>query len=92
MTIRRTKFASGDSAKLALQQPKEIAPSKRKNITTNLFGQKLGTVHMHRQDFEKLQVKKARALKRQRDSRSGEGASETSGQQPENPKKRMKMD
>jgi ribosome production factor 2 len=65
-TIRRVKSASPDMAKLALQQPKELHPSKQKNMETNLFGQKMGTIHMKRQDFDKMQVKKSKALKRTR--------------------------
>jgi len=64
--IRRVKAAAPDMAKAALAQPKQLHPSKVKNISSNIFGQKLGTIHMHRQDFDKLQIKKGKALKRAR--------------------------
>uniref|UniRef100_A0A7S4KWY1 Ribosome production factor 2 homolog n=1 Tax=Paramoeba aestuarina TaxID=180227 RepID=A0A7S4KWY1_9EUKA len=69
--IRRTKTAAPDAAKAALMQPRETNPKKVKNISTNVFGQKMGRVHMHRQDFEKLQVKKSKALKRPREESQG---------------------
>jgi ribosome production factor 2 len=86
-TIRRAKYAAPDMAKQALQQPKELNPSKVKNMRSNMFGQKIGTVHMHRQDFQKLQVKKTKALKRTRTEES-EGAQSSAVSQPQPEKKR----
>jgi ribosome production factor 2 len=61
--IRRTQFASADLEKLAMRVPKQLKVTKTKNITTNVFGETLGQVHMERQDFDKLQLKKNKALK-----------------------------
>ena len=35
-----------------------------KNISHDAFGTKLGRVHMQRQDFSKLQLRKVKALKK----------------------------
>lgn len=40
------------------QQPKKV-----KNMTKDVFGSKLGRIHMPRQDYKKLQVKRGRALR-----------------------------
>jgi ribosome production factor 2 len=61
--LRRTQFASADLEKLAMKVPKQLKVTKTKNITTNVFGETLGQVHMERQDFDKLQLKKNKALK-----------------------------
>ena len=39
-------------------------PHKEKNISHDVFGSKLGRIHMQRQDFSKLQTRKSKALKR----------------------------
>ena len=40
-----------------------------KNVSHDVFGSKLGRVHMKRQDFGRLQTRKVRGLKRSRDTR-----------------------
>lgn len=40
-----------------------------KNVSHNVFGSKMGRVHMKRQDFSKLQTRKTKGLKRSRDTR-----------------------
>lgn len=42
---------------------------KVKNVSHDVFGSKLGRVHMKRQDFGRLQTRKVRGLKRSRDMR-----------------------
>lgn len=38
-------------------------PKKVKNMSKDVFGSKLGRIHMPRQDYRKLQVKRGRALR-----------------------------
>ena len=38
--------------------------TKKKNISYDNFGTKLGNIHMERQDFAKLQTRKRKALKK----------------------------
>ena len=40
-----------------------LQPKKVKNISRDVFGSKMGRIHMPRQDFKKLQVKRGRALR-----------------------------
>ena len=40
-----------------------------KNVSHDVFGSKMGRVHMKRQDFSKLQTRKIKGLKRSRDTR-----------------------
>jgi len=62
LSVRRSQPPQLDDLKRALQHPVETTGRKKKNISTNVFGQRVGTIHMNRQDFSKMQVKKSRAL------------------------------
>lgn len=48
-----------------------------KNVTRDAFGTQHGQIHMERQNYEKLQLRKVKALKRKSSTKSddGEGAS-----------------
>jgi ribosome production factor 2 len=63
LSFRRTKFASEDLYKLACKRPKELKVKKKKNISRNALGDKLGQVHMERQDFDKMNVRRVKALR-----------------------------
>ncbi|KAL7633541.1 UNVERIFIED_CONTAM: hypothetical protein RMT77_016074 [Armadillidium vulgare] len=73
MAIRRTKFASKDLFKKACKQPQKLQPKKKKNISKNALGTKLGRVHMTKQDIDNLQTRKVRALKSDKKSKSPAG-------------------
>ena len=47
---------------LPLSRP--LQPKAVKNVSYDAFGTKLGRVHMQRQDFQKLQTRKRKALKK----------------------------
>ena len=47
--IRRTQFASPDLWKLAMKQPQGIKAKKKKNQTTNVFGETIGRLHLDKQ-------------------------------------------
>ncbi|CAH1800324.1 unnamed protein product [Owenia fusiformis] len=64
LTMRRTKLASADLYKTARKQPKTAKPKKRKNISKDVFGTRLGRIHMEKQDMTKLQTRKMKGLKR----------------------------
>jgi len=66
LVLRRTKLASADLFKTACRVPVQAKPKKTKNISKNALGTKLGRIHMPRQDFKKLQVKRGRALRPER--------------------------
>jgi len=62
-TIRRTQPPSPDLWKLAIKQPKEIKAKKIKNRSTNMFGETIGRLHIQKQDIDKLQGKRVKALR-----------------------------
>eukprot|EP00658_Telonema_sp_P-2_P077571 TRINITY_DN7042_c0_g1_i2.p1 TRINITY_DN7042_c0_g1~~TRINITY_DN7042_c0_g1_i2.p1 ORF type:complete len:301 (+),score=94.39 TRINITY_DN7042_c0_g1_i2:146-1048(+) len=66
LTPRRTAIASSDLKKVAERQPRAAAPIQEKNTSTNVFGEKLGRLHMEKQDLNKLQTRKMKGLKRSR--------------------------
>jgi len=61
--IRRTQFASPDLWKLAMKQPAGIKAKKKKNQTTNIFGETIGRLHLERQDIDNRSGKKSKALR-----------------------------
>lgn len=72
--VGRIQEALPDVWKHAIKVPKEMKDKKTKNVEFSAIGDKLGRVHMHRQDFEKLQTRKVRALKRTREVSNEEDA------------------
>jgi ribosome production factor 2 len=62
--MRRTFNGPEELQKAAMKKPKELKPKKEKNIEHNILGDKLGRIHMERQDFSKLQTRKMKGLKR----------------------------
>ncbi|KAL7746482.1 rRNA-binding ribosome biosynthesis protein rpf2 [Sorochytrium milnesiophthora] len=63
-TVSRTQEAPSDLWKRAITQPKEIKPSKVKNVTTDVFGDKFGRVHVGQQDLDKIQTRKMKGLRK----------------------------
>ena len=55
--IRRVHENTTELKKLSLIQPKV------KNVTQNVFGEKIGRLHMTKQEVDKMQVRKIKALK-----------------------------
>jgi ribosome production factor 2 len=64
MQIRRTQFAEQDLWNLSLKQPQGLKKKKKKNRTTNLFGETIGRLHIERQDVDKMGGKKSKAIRR----------------------------
>lgn len=62
--VRRTQFADPDLWKASLKQPQASKSKKVKNQTTNLFGETVGRLHLERQYIDKMQGRKAKALRR----------------------------
>ncbi|KAL7537920.1 hypothetical protein ACHAXR_008159 [Thalassiosira sp. AJA248-18] len=61
--IRRTQFASPDLWKLAMKQPAGVKAKKKKNQTTNIFGETIGRLHLDKQDIDSRSGKKSKALR-----------------------------
>ncbi|XP_068609777.1 ribosome production factor 2 homolog isoform X2 [Brachionichthys hirsutus] len=77
--LRRTHLASDDLYKLAHRQPKALKAKKKKNISHDTFGTKLGRVHMQKQDLSKLQTRKMRGLRKRK---GGVTVEDQAGQAP----------
>jgi len=73
LVMRRTKLASADLFKTACRTPTQAKPKKVKNISKDVFGSKLGRIHMPRQDFKKLNVKRGRALRKEKPAKKTKG-------------------
>merc|ERR1712166_251419 len=81
LTLRRTAIASVDLRKVAVRQPRTTMPVQEKNVSTNVFGETMGQLHMEKQDLNKLQTRKMKGLKRGRadDAEDAEDAEDDSG-------------
>jgi len=68
LTLRRHQFGAEALRNLALRVPRVLKPKKKKNITTNVFHDKVGTVHVAQQKVDTVhdKVKKPKALRRKR--------------------------
>jgi len=64
LSLRRSKVASDDLYKLANKQPITAKPKKKKNVSEDAFGSRLGRIHMTPQDLGKLQTRKVKGLKK----------------------------
>lgn len=62
-TVGRRQGPTDEMEKMAMKQRKIEAKTK-KNIETDLMGDKIGRIHMQKQDLGKLQVRKMKGLKR----------------------------
>jgi ribosome production factor 2 len=65
--LRRTRLATPELWKAALKQPQSIHrrnQKKNKNHSTNLFGERIGRLHLEKQDLDNRQGKKVKALRR----------------------------
>ena len=65
--IGRVKHAEESVWKEAMKRPKGTEARTKKNMETDAMGDKLGRIHMGRQDLAKLQTRKMKGLKRGRD-------------------------
>lgn len=63
LEIRRVHENNTQLKKLSLMVPKTTKPTKVKNVTHNVFGEKIGRLHMTKQEVDKMQVRKIKALK-----------------------------
>ncbi|CAB9512607.1 production factor 2 homolog [Seminavis robusta] len=64
MMVRRDQFASIDLWRAAMKQPAAAKKKKVKNQSTNMFGETIGRLHMNKQDIDKMQGRKSKALRR----------------------------
>ncbi len=66
LAVRRVHAPSADLDKEAHRVPKGLKAKKVKNVSHDEFGETVGRIHMERQDFNKLELKKTKAAKEER--------------------------
>ncbi len=65
--VGRVKEADEAMAKEALKRAKTNAERPKKNISTDIVGDKVGRIHLGKQNLKELQTRKMKGLKRSRD-------------------------
>lgn len=65
-SLGREQFPDPDMMKSALKKPKGAEPRTKKNIDMDIMGDKMGKVHLPKQNFGELQSRKMKGLKRGR--------------------------
>lgn len=64
--IRRVQQPQEELQRQSMVQPKKGSSKKRKNKERGLLGDKMGRVHLEKQDLKELQLKKMKGLKKRR--------------------------
>lgn len=70
MTVRRVKSAAAEVRKEAMRIPKQVKGKKQKNIETNAMGDRTARVHLGKQNYNEIVIKKTKALKKRRRDQS----------------------
>ncbi|KAL8907570.1 MAG: hypothetical protein Q9207_001307 [Kuettlingeria erythrocarpa] len=65
--IGRSKEAEASAWKEAMKKPKGVEVKPRKNIETDIVGDKIGRIHLGKQDLTEIQTRKMKGLKRSRE-------------------------
>ena len=66
LIVRRTQYANQTVLRHALRKPKTTQPRRIKNVAHDVFGEKVGRLHVEKQDLEKIQTRKMKALKKRK--------------------------
>jgi len=69
--VGRVKEADVDMMKAAMKKPKGLEARSKKNIETDIIGDKVGRIHLGKQDLNDMQTRKMKGLKRNRDDDDG---------------------
>ncbi|KAK3670559.1 rRNA-binding ribosome biosynthesis protein rpf2 [Recurvomyces mirabilis] len=77
--VGRIQEADPEMLKEAMRKPKGMDPKTKKNIETDIIGDKVGRIHLGKQDLGNLQTRKMKGLKRSRDVVDGDGDDEVMG-------------
>ncbi|KAJ2158257.1 rRNA-binding ribosome biosynthesis protein rpf2 [Coemansia sp. RSA 552] len=71
LRIRRVRYPEDGMWRQAIKVPKELKETKVKNISRDGLGDKYGRVHLGRQELDKIQTSKVKALRKRLDNRPG---------------------
>ncbi|KAJ2297172.1 rRNA-binding ribosome biosynthesis protein rpf2, partial [Coemansia sp. RSA 2705] len=69
MRVRRVRHADDAMWAQATKVPREVKDVKVKNVTRDGLGDKYGRVHLGKQDINKIQTRKVKALKKRLDAK-----------------------
>ncbi|KAL8760877.1 MAG: hypothetical protein Q9184_002965 [Pyrenodesmia sp. 2 TL-2023] len=69
--VGRSKEAEASAWKEAMKKPKGVEAKPKKNIETDIVGDKIGRIHLGKQDLTELQTRKMKGLKRGREAAAG---------------------
>lgn len=83
LTLGREQFPDPDMMKQALKKPRGSEPRTKKNIDTDIMGDKTGKIHVGKQDLGTMQTRKMKGLKRSRGDRDEDNADEEVGVEDE---------
>ncbi|CCU81328.1 Brix domain-containing protein-like protein [Blumeria hordei DH14] len=75
-SIRRVKEADESMMKEALKKARTSEERPKKNISTDIVGDKMGRIHLGKQDLTELQTRKMKGLKRSRDVNTSDAQDE----------------
>lgn len=84
--LGRVREADESMLKEAVKKPRGLEERPKKNITTDSMGDKIGRVHLGKQDLSELQLRKMKGLKRNRNEEK-----ETAATNGEEEAKRVKQ-
>ncbi|CAN0435243.1 unnamed protein product, partial [Discosporangium mesarthrocarpum] len=56
LVLRRTSFAARDLWKASIKKPRGAEPKRVKNVSSNEMGDKMGRIHLGRQDLSSMKV------------------------------------
>jgi ribosome production factor 2 len=71
LKLGRIHFPSDELMRQACRIPKELFNKKVKNISRDTVGDQFGRVHVGKQQIDKIQTRKVKALKSNRDKELG---------------------
>jgi ribosome production factor 2 len=74
--IGRVKEADESMMKEALRKARTSAERPKKNISTDIMGDKMGRIHLGKQDLKELNMRNMKGLKRSRDMADSEDDAE----------------
>ncbi|KAJ2030173.1 rRNA-binding ribosome biosynthesis protein rpf2 [Coemansia sp. RSA 376] len=71
LRVRRVRQPTDDMWKQAIKMPRELKVVKTKNISRDGLGDKYGRIHVGKQEINKIQTRKVKALKKHLDDKPG---------------------
>ncbi|KAF2480378.1 Brix domain-containing protein [Neohortaea acidophila] len=89
--VGRTREPDPEMWKASMRKPKSLEAKPKKNVETDIIGDKVGRIHLGKQDLGQLQTRKMKGLKRSRDVADDEGRVMEDEIEPATTEKRAKV-